>query len=401
MAEQQPEAVDCHARAEPVAVSKRDDGHVSLGIDGRQVHRSARRSAIGRYRHGPLLGNGFLDLLRRFFRVLVRQQSLDRHIDELRIAEPAEPIAPGDAQRFDHRLKLRGAALWHLMPVERSERGKDLQHGKAAGRERRGRDRVAAILALVRRLLDRVVVVEIFLGDDAAVLLELLGDLASDLATIERLDRATLGQRLQQVGQLRIAKRVALLQQLAVRHEQFDRSRVGLSLAVRRIEPHLERDRRFEPVARHSNRRLHDAGKLHRAKFVERELQPGEHARHAGREPTDRIRFVFDISFVVDLKHIGPGGGGRCRVEIDRRELAGLRADDHVAAVPADAAARQRDDARSQCRSNDRINRVAARGEDFGAGFVGVRIADDDAADIANRRLAERTCCSEPGKCTT
>ena len=175
----------------------------------------------------------------------------------------------------------------------------------------------------------------------------------------------------------------------------------GFGWAVRRIEPDLERDGRFETVAGNANGRLHDARKLHRAVFVERELQSGEHARHAGREPADGVCFVFDVSFAVDLKHIGPGGGRRCRVEIDRRELAGLRADDHVAAVPADAATRQRDNARGQRRGNDRINRVAARREDFSAGSVRVWVADDDAADVANRRLAKRTRCGKSGKRTT
>ena len=47
-----------------------------------------------------------------------------------------------------------------------------------------------------------MVVVEILFRDDAAVLLELLCDYSSNIAAIERFDRATLGQLLQEVGEL-------------------------------------------------------------------------------------------------------------------------------------------------------------------------------------------------------
>jgi hypothetical protein len=57
-----------------------------------------------------------------------------------------------------------------------------------------------------------------------------------------------------------------------------------------------------------------------------------------------------------------------------------------VAAVSADTAARKRDYACGQRGRNDGIDRVATRGKDFYARFVGMWVADDDAANIAKRR---------------
>src|SRR3954470_8280778 len=107
-----------------------------------------------------------------------------------------EPIAPSNAKCFDHSLELCRVALRHLLPVEGIERGEDLQHRQTAGGERGRRNRVAEIFTLIRCLFERMIVGEIFFGNDAAVLLELPRDLSRDYAAVERLDRSTIGQLL-------------------------------------------------------------------------------------------------------------------------------------------------------------------------------------------------------------
>ena len=111
---------------------------------------------------------------------------------------------------------------------------------------------------------------EILLRNNPAIFLKLFSNLASDFTAIKRFDRATVGQFLQQVGQLRIAERVAPIQRLAASSQQPDRFRIALELRKCEIEPVLELELNGETISRKPNGGLHDGGEFLRAVFVER-----------------------------------------------------------------------------------------------------------------------------------
>ena len=103
--EDQAKPVDGDLGAEGIAMRQRQGNHHAVGIHGRNVQGAVGGPAVGGDRYGSLFSDGAFDFVGRLLRVLLTQQTLDRHINVQWIAQQFEPIAPCDAQRFEPGLR--------------------------------------------------------------------------------------------------------------------------------------------------------------------------------------------------------------------------------------------------------------------------------------------------------
>src|SRR5439155_3070814 len=125
--------------------------------------------------------------------------------------------------------------------------------------------------------LDLVGVVggQVFLRDQAAVLLKGVGDAAGDRAAVERFDGVPFGQFLQQVGQVRVAVRTPGGERFAVFEKEAGRGGVRTELALRGAQGvrHAPTDR--EAFAGEADGRPDELAERAGAVAVEGELQAG------------------------------------------------------------------------------------------------------------------------------
>ena len=221
------------------------------------------------------------------------------------------------AHRLDlvvHRLRRAEAQFLQRVAFE------DVQHladHHAARTRRRRRDHaVAAVVALDRRHLAGLVLIEVGLGDDALACHAGGHDGRADRALVEAF-LALVADQFQRGGQV-------LLHQLLTRREgravvQEDRARRGVLLEVfGRGDEHVHVALvEHETVLRVPDRRRDQRGTLHRAVFRERQFHAGDGARHAHREVAVRARALDDVAVLVEV-HVRRGGERRFFAEVEK-----------------------------------------------------------------------------------
>ena len=126
-----------------------------------------------------------VDLLRALLRVLLRQQSFRRALDERLVAVVAVAVRIGQLQGFDDRMDVRSAVTLHRLEVELLEDVERLEQHRTLAAERLFVGVVAAIRRY-RRLLDPGEVVgEVVELPRRLMLFQKRDHLACDVAFVE------------------------------------------------------------------------------------------------------------------------------------------------------------------------------------------------------------------------
>jgi hypothetical protein len=193
------------------------------------------------------------------------------------------------------------------------------------------------------------------------VLAERRRDAPGDVAAVERLDRLRLGESLKQVGQVGVAVGASSRQGLPLTRQELGRRRILAELRVRAPDRPRQAGANGEAFAGVGNRRPGHLSERPRAVLVERQLEAGQCAWHAGGPPAEAVDLALDATLGVDGEDVFARRlrGGRVEVDGDNALSAG-RGDDEVPPIAADAALLDRDDAGRQRGRHCRVDRVAA-----------------------------------------
>ena len=120
-------------------------------------------------------------------RVGTRRKPIHRNIAFGGIAEQLETVIPGDAQGFEPCMILL-VLVDKIFPTKRLQDVDGLEACGAARCQGSGIDLIASPTQIDRLHLGGLIGRHVVGGEDTAVVLERLGDLLADLASVERLD---------------------------------------------------------------------------------------------------------------------------------------------------------------------------------------------------------------------
>ncbi len=190
---------------------------VALAVDDGEVGGIRPRAA--RLGHGPALSRVIgVEVLQALARVSRIEQALERHLDEVRIAQIAGAVLVGAAHGLDHAMHLLGCGL--LGSLQGLEHVQHLdQHHPARG-GRRGTDHPVTLeVADHRFALDHAVFGQVFERPDAAGGLHGLHQAACGLPGIETVAPITR-QPLQGIGQRGLDDAMTERRHLAVLQEE-------------------------------------------------------------------------------------------------------------------------------------------------------------------------------------
>ena len=332
-------------------------------------------------------------------RELVRQQALDRHADEVRVAEVAAAVGERVARGLEVAVqRLRAVGAQGRVALEDVQR---LADGRAAaGRRAHAPDVQALVVDLGRRALGRAVAGDVGLGDQAASpvvvgsrrgrrALRGVGDRLGDRAAVEAL-RAVARDPLVRARHVRVAQGRADVLRRAVGIEVDRRGRrdVVEEVDVRRglVEERLvdlkaaagDVDARFQRLAQRLG-----------AVALERVLPRRHRARHARGQPAPARVGERQRRTVLE-ERVRTHRRSRGLAPVDRRHLAVTRADDHEPAA-ADAGRERLGDAEHARRGDGGVDGVAALAQHVDRGVGGEDVDRGGRALRADRgRLLDR-----------
>ena len=363
-------------------------------VDGR-VHQGGQPSAA----RPQLTRSGLADEQATLVAVLGREQVVERHVDEGRIAVERLAVGERELRALDDRVDVLGRADADGREVEPGEQGELLQEDRALTPRPGLADRVPVVVEGDRRLDRRLPARKIPAREETAVLGAEAIDLVGDEAPVESVSRpvdpglpapgaglledAPIGG-----GERRIAKEGSRL-----RRREIELRRRG-PCAQQRLGP---LDRRSDAgnhriaLLRVPDRLLEDVVEAERAEVAEQKQPAVEGTRDTGREqPGPGNELVAQLPEALDGRR-GRGGA----LAADDQRLAALGTPQHDRQVAAGPVQMRLHDLEREAGRDRGVEGVAAAFEHRHAGRRGepVRRRDhpEGAAQLGTRREAQRS----------
>ena len=285
--------------------------------------------------------------------MLVRQELLDGHTVESRVAQMAIPVG---GRKAEEPAEETGICAEVVARPELLQCRQRLQEHDALAVRWGGedlappgpqRDRLAHLRPMGQQVVG---------AHGRAELLKARHELFPDLASVKR-RRAAVGDPFQRARERRLAKHVALAQRAAIRHQDLAHPGVGGDSARVAGYGTGQRSRHARPVRRQPRRGLHERLPRHRCADLVHRLPRGDGARHGHRVgPVEgHLRPALD----------GGGDRPRCRpAPVDRPNatLGRFEQGDHIAAGRAHMRIGHRQCGGGRDRGIDRVAAVAKRG---------------------------------------
>ena len=269
-------------------------------------------------------------------RILLRYQSRERDLTEVRVAHPAGTIEIGAARDLQTQVQRHRVVALAARDAECLELIEREHHDHAARTRRSHRDDLVSIEGATHGLaLHRGVRRQVRAADQPTMRAHLHVDRVGDPPGVERVgagvsDRAQRATKLRELE--RIARQPLAASRLAVRRDRGGERREDLLHCP--VELAGQGLRECEPLLRESHGGHHDIGPRQLAELPMRHREPAHGAGHAGSAPTRVGRRPGDLPLGVEVHR-------RCRLRgrllsvIDRRRGA-VGETDHHEAAPTD-----------------------------------------------------------------